>query len=155
MDEIDRALLRELQTDAARSLDDLGAVVGLSASAVQRRIGRLKADGTITGIVAEVDPVKLGLPVKIVTTVRFERDSHEHTKDLVAKLAARPEVQMLQMLAGQHDLLIVTVAGELADYMEGVLVDLESDTNVSRLETNVSLSSIKDTRALPVRPVPS
>lgn len=150
MDQIDRALLGELQQDADRSLDDLGELVGLSASAVQRRIGRMKSDGTITRIVAEVDPAKLGLPVKIVTTVRFERDSYEYTKDLIARLEARPEVQMLQMLTGQHDLLIVTVAGDLQDYTTGVLVDLEQDSNVSRLETNVSMWSIKSTNALPV-----
>lgn len=150
MDQIDRALLRELQVNADRSLDDLGELVGLSASAVQRRIARMKADGTITRIVAEVDPIKLGLPVSIVTTVRFERDSHEYTKDLIAKLQARPEVQMLHMLTGQHDLLIVSVVGDLADYSAGVLVDIEGDTNVSRIETNVSLWSIKSTQALPV-----
>ena len=150
MDQIDRALLRELQVNADRSLDDLGELVGLSASAVQRRIARMKADGTIIRIVAEVDPIKLGLPVSIVTTVRFERDSNEYTKDLIAKLQARPEVQMIHMLTGQHDLLIVSVVGDLADYSAGVLVDIEGDTNVSRIETNVSLWSIKSTQALPV-----
>ncbi len=150
MDEIDRALLRELQSDADRSLDDLGAQVGLSASAVQRRIGRMKTDGTIARIVAEVDPIRVGLPVTIVTTLRFERDNKEYTQDLVKKLKARPEVQLLHVLAGQHDLLVVSVVGDLADYAAGVLADIEGDSNVSRLETNVSLWSIKSTQALPI-----
>lgn len=150
MDDIDRLLLRLLQDDADRSLDDLGELVGLSASAVQRRISRLKSDGTIARIVAELDPIKVGMPVTIVTTVRFERDSNEYTKELVAKLQARPEVQLLHTLAGQHDLLIVSVVGDLADYSSGVLADLEDDSNVSRLETNVSLGTLKSTQALPI-----
>ena len=150
MDQIDRMLLHELQQDADRSLDDLGELVGLSASAVQRRISRMKADGTITRVVAEVDPIKVGLPVTIVTTVRFERDGYDHTRDLLDKLQARPEVQMLQMVTGQYDLLIVSVVGDLADYSAGVLVDIEAEPNVSRIETNVSLWSIKSTQALPV-----
>ena len=150
MDPIDRSLLRLLQEDAGRSLDDLGELVGLSASAVQRRISRLKADGTVTRIVAELDPIKVGVPVTIVTTVRFERDSNEHTRELVGKLQARSEVQLLHTLAGQHDLLIVSVVSDLADYSSGVLADLEGDANVSRLETNVSLSTLKSTQTLPV-----
>ena len=150
MDDIDRSLLQELQRDADRSLDELGELVGLSASAVQRRISRLKADGTIARVVAELDPIKLGLPVTIVTTVRFERDSHEYTKALVEKLRARDEVQLLHMLTGQYDLLIVSVVGDLADYSAGVLADLEAEPNVARLETNVSLWTIKATQALPV-----
>ena len=35
-------------------------------------------------------------------------------------------------------------------YTSGVLADLESDSNVSRLETNISLGIIKSTHELPV-----
>jgi len=150
VDDIDRALLRELQRDADQSLLDLGETVGLSASAVQRRIGRLKADGVISGVHAKLDQHKLGLPVTIVTTIRLERDGVEHTRELIDTLKARPEVQVLHSLAGQLDLLIITVVGDLADYANGVLADLEADNNVSRLETNVSLGVFKSTHELPV-----
>lgn len=150
MDDMDRTLLSELQRDADRSLSDLGQIVGLSASAVQRRLARLKASGTITAIVAQLDPVRLGLPVTIVTTVRFERDSNVRTQALVDQLRNRPEVVLLHSLAGPYDLLIVTRVGELADYTEGVLSDLEADDNVARLETNVSLGLLKATHALPL-----
>ena len=151
MDDIDRSLLHELQRDADRSLIDLGEIVGLSASAVQRRIGRLKTDGYIAGVFAKLDAHRLGLPVTIVTMVRFERDSTTATRTLVEALASRPEVQMLHSLAGQHDLVIVTVVGDLDDYATGVLVELESDDNVSRIETHVSLGEYKSTHALPIR----
>ena len=85
-----------------------------------------------------------------MTTVRFERDNRDHTQTLLNKLVARPEVVLLHSLAGQHDLLIVTVVGELDDYTSGVLADLEADDNVNRLETNVSLGMYKSTHALPV-----
>ena len=151
VDEIDRSLLRELQRDADRSLFDLGEIVGLSSSAVQRRIGRLKADGFITGVFAKLDQKNLGLPVTIVTTVRFVRDGTAYIQGLVDALSIREEVQLLHYLAGQHDLLVITVVGDLDDYSNGVLVDLEADDNVSRIETNVSLGELKSTHELPVR----
>jgi len=150
MDEIDRSLLHELQHDADRSLIDLGEIVGLSASAVQRRISKLKADGYITGVFAKLDPHQLGLPVTIVTMVRFERDSTAHTQDLLTALRTRAEVQFLHSLAGQHDLVVITVVGDLADYSAGVLAELEADSNVSRIETHVSLGEYKSTHELPV-----
>ncbi len=151
MDDIDRTLLSELQHDADRSLLDLGEIVGLSASAVQRRIGKLKADGYISGIFAKLDQRRLGLPVTIVTTIRFVRDGAAYTQDLIDALRARAEVQLIHSLAGQHDLLVVTVVGDLADYTSGVLADLEGDDNVGRIETNVSLGELKSTHELPVR----
>lgn len=151
IDEIDRTLLAQLQRNADQSLLDLGEIVGLSASAVQRRIGRLKADGYITGIFAQLDQQRLGLPVTIVTTVRFVRDGTAYTRDLLNKLRARPEVQLIHYLAGQHDLVVLTVVGDLADYSNGVLTDLEGDDNVSRIETNVSLGEVKSTHELPVK----
>ncbi len=150
MDDVDRHLLRELQRDADRSLFDLGEAVGLSASAVQRRIARLKNDGVIAGIFARLDAKSVGMPITIVTTVRFERDGNEYTKGLLDRLVVRPEVQVLHSLAGQLDLLIVTVVGDLSDYTNGVLADLEADDNVARLETNVSLGIYKSTHELPV-----
>ena len=150
MDDIDRTLLQELQRNADTSLVYLGEVVGLSASAVQRRIGRLRTDGIISGTFAKLDQTRLGLPVTIVTLVRFERDAAESTSKLIDQLNKRPEVQQLHTLAGQHDLLVMAVVGDLADYTSGVLADLESDSNVSRLETNISLGIIKSTHELPV-----
>ncbi|NKQ26907.1 AsnC family transcriptional regulator, partial [Streptomyces galbus] len=41
MDEIDRAILRELQSDGRIAYADLGPRVGLSASAARQRLQRL------------------------------------------------------------------------------------------------------------------
>lgn len=150
IDDIDRTLLSELQRNADRTLFDLGEIVGLSASAAQRRIRRLKADGYITGIFAKLDRHRLGQPVTIVTTIGFVRDSPASTRCLVDALRARPEVQLIHSLAGQHDLIVITVVGDLGDYTAGVLADLEADENVGRIETNVSLGEFKSTHELPV-----
>ena len=56
----------------------------------------------------------------------------------------------MHSLAGQTDLLIVTVLGEVSDYTDGVLADLEADANAVRIETNVSLGVLKSTDELPI-----
>ena len=60
LDSTDRALLRQLQRDSARSMQTLAEAVGLSASSCHRRVKALEAEGLITGYRAELNAEKLG-----------------------------------------------------------------------------------------------
>src|SRR5258708_37164599 len=59
-DELDRRILHELVQDARASYAEIGAVVGLSAPAVKRRVDRLPSAGAITGFSARLSPGALG-----------------------------------------------------------------------------------------------
>src|SRR5436189_3430857 len=63
IDEIDRKILKELQTDARASYAELGRRVGLTTPAVIERIRKLEDAGIITGYRAEIDPAKIGLTI--------------------------------------------------------------------------------------------
>src|SRR5215213_1451519 len=63
LDPLDADLLALLVEDARRSYADLGAQVGLSASAVKRRVDRLRTAGAITGFTVQLDPGALGWSV--------------------------------------------------------------------------------------------
>ena len=56
LDDLDRKLLDLLQIDAARPLSQLGDLVGLSASAVQRRLSRYRSSGVIAKQIAVLNP---------------------------------------------------------------------------------------------------
>lgn len=56
MDELDRRILDHLREDARTSFDAIGAAIGLSASAVKRRVDRMKASGVIRRFTIDVDP---------------------------------------------------------------------------------------------------
>lgn len=56
IDAIDRRLLDLLRVDGRASWADLGGRVGLSASAVRRRVDRLTARGVVQGFTVQVDP---------------------------------------------------------------------------------------------------
>lgn len=49
LNELDERIVHALAADARRSYADVGAEVGLSASAVKRRVDRLLASGAIRG----------------------------------------------------------------------------------------------------------
>ena len=60
LDAIDRKIVALLQERAKRTFADIGADVGLSATAVKRRVDRLEGDGVITGYGARVNWRALG-----------------------------------------------------------------------------------------------
>jgi Lrp/AsnC family leucine-responsive transcriptional regulator len=63
IDEIDRKILLELQSDARTSYAELGRRVGLTTPAVIERVRKLEDAGVITGYRAEIDTAKIGLPI--------------------------------------------------------------------------------------------
>lgn len=59
-DELDRKIVTALMANARTSFAEIGASVGLSATAVKRRVDRLRETGVITGFTATVRPSALG-----------------------------------------------------------------------------------------------
>jgi len=70
LDETNRRLLAELQSDGRLSLAELGRRVGLSSPAVADRLQRLERDGVILGYHAQIDPRALGFALSAVIRVR-------------------------------------------------------------------------------------
>ena len=63
IDDIDRKILKELQTDARVSYAELGRRVGLTTPAVIERVRKLEDAGIITGYRAGIDTSKVGMPI--------------------------------------------------------------------------------------------
>ena len=70
VDDTNRALLGELQSDARLSLAELGRRVGLSSPAVAERLQRMEQSGVIRGYRADVDPAALGYTLSAVIRIR-------------------------------------------------------------------------------------
>ena len=82
LDKIDRALLAELQDDGALTSDRLSERVGLSASAILRRVRRLEKAGVIERRIAVVNPEAVGRGSLYLVGIEVEREQ----RDLVEKL---------------------------------------------------------------------
>ena len=67
IDKLDRAILRRLQENGRQTYDVIGEQVGLSPSAVLRRVKRLEDVGIIERYVALIAPAKVGLGLRVLT----------------------------------------------------------------------------------------
>jgi DNA-binding Lrp family transcriptional regulator len=152
LDTIDRKLLDLVQRDADMGAEALGERIGLSASAVLRRLKRMKADGTILANVALVDPAKVGRPTFFIVALEIERERPELMSRLRQWLAGEDQVQQAFYVTGSADFILIVTARDVDSY-DGLMTRLMADNpNVRRFTTNVALGVNKRTMFVPVRP---
>lgn len=153
LDEFDHRLLELLQHDASLTLTALGEAIGLSASAVQRRIKRYRASGLLRQV-AVLDVGLLPAATLAAVWVTMERDSFRLHSAFRARMRAAPEVQQCYALAGQWDYLAIIVARSVAHYREVAERLFVDEGTVKRYETRMVFDTIKQGLNLPTGPAP-
>ena len=104
LDEIDKAVIRELQVDGRLSYAQLGPLVGLSQAAVRQRVQRL-IDRGVMQVVAVTDPQMLGFNVQAMVGLRVEGD----VRTVARSIAELAEVDYVVVSAGRFDVLAEVV----------------------------------------------
>ncbi|MEV5802507.1 Lrp/AsnC family transcriptional regulator [Streptomyces collinus] len=115
MDETDRAILRELQTDGRIAYADLGPKVGLSASAARQRLQRL-LDSRAVQVVGVTDPMAMGGQAMALLGIGVDGDP----RAVADALADRPEVVYSVLTSGGFDLFAEVVAPGPKDLLDFV-----------------------------------
>jgi Lrp/AsnC family transcriptional regulator, regulator for asnA, asnC and gidA len=104
VDDIDKAIIEQLQEDGRRPYTRIATRVGLSEAAVRQRVQRLIETGVMQ-IVAVTDPTSVGFLRQAMIGMKV-------TGDVMAAadaLAAMPEVEYVVVTAGATDLLVEVV----------------------------------------------
>jgi Lrp/AsnC family leucine-responsive transcriptional regulator len=152
LDAIDQRILAIVQADARRPAELIGECVGLSASAVQRRLARLRETGIIAAEVAVVDPKAVGRPLVIIVDVELERERPELLVGFKRWLAAEPSVQQAWYVTGDSDYVLIVTAADVEGY-DALMQRLVADNvNVRRFRTRVALGTLKRSLAVPILP---
>jgi len=100
LDEIDKAIIGELQVDGRMAFSQLAPKVGLSQAAVRQRVNRLTERGVIQ-IVAVTDPLSLGLTTQAMVGVTVSGD----VRQVAAAIGAMEEAEYVLVTAGRYDVL--------------------------------------------------
>lgn len=148
LDALDLAILRRFQHDTTSAAQSIGAEVGLSAAAVQRRLKRLRAAGVIEALVAQIDPAAVGLPVTVIVHVDIERETLRHIDAFKALMQRRSEVQQCWYTTGLTDFIVVVRVASLSAYEQFTREALVSHDNVTRFTSYVALGEVKRGLAL-------
>jgi DNA-binding Lrp family transcriptional regulator len=139
LDDIDRRLLRLVLADARRSNSNLGADVGLSPSAVQRRLRRLEREGAIRGWSATVDPAALGWTLE--AHIELSLQGNVAPAAIRALLSDQPEVVEACTMTGPTDAWARLLVRD-AQHLEQVVERIRASRLIARTETEIVLSRL-------------
>ena len=150
LDDFDREILRWLQRDARATGEAIGAEIGLSAAAVQRRIQRLRKSGVIVAEVAIVDPVAVGQAMTFVVGVELEHERADMLDAFRRAARADPNVQQCYYVTGAADFVLIVLARDMADFEVFSRRLLFDNSNIRRFTTSVVMSRDKVGNGVPV-----
>jgi DNA-binding Lrp family transcriptional regulator len=143
LDAFDRRILAQWQRDTRLSGERIGAAVGLSAAAVQRRLARLREAGVIVAETAVLDCAALGLDFTAVVNVDLIDESARAQAAFKDSVCSRPEVQQCYGVAGAFDFVLVVVVRDLRAYDAFCAACLLHDPNVRSFSTQVVLDAVR------------
>ena len=154
LDKLDKGILRLLQANGRETYDAIGERVGLSSSAVLRRVKRLEEAGVIDRYVALVKPEAVGLALTAYLNVRLEKHTERHKRNPMdlfrASVLTWPEVVECASLTGDMDYLLRVVVQDMAHYSRFIMDTLLKHPSVQDCKTSFVLDRVKATTALPV-----
>lgn len=154
LDKLDKAILRALQQNGRETYDVIGEQVGLSPSAVLRRVKRLEEAGVIDRYVALVKPESVGLGLTAYINVRLEKHTESHKRNPMdlfrAAVQTWPEVVECAALTGEMDYLLRVVVQDMGHYSRFIMDTLLKHPSVQDCKTSFVLDRVKATTAVPL-----
>jgi Lrp/AsnC family leucine-responsive transcriptional regulator len=154
LDKLDKLILRSLQADGRATYDHIAETVGLSPSAVLRRVKRLEETGVIDRYVALVKPEKVGLGLTAYINVRLEKNTETHKRNPMdvfrASVQTWPEVVECAALTGEMDYLLRLLVRDMAHYSSFIMDTLLKHPSVQDCKTSFVMDRVKATTAVPL-----
>lgn len=122
VDELDAAIVRQLQQNARQTNRDLARAVGIAPSTCLERVRLLRERGVITGYHAEISLAALDRNVQAMLHVQVRPLSRAVIETFKSYVIALPEVLDVFVVAGGDDFL-VHVAVPSVDALHAFLMD--------------------------------
>ncbi|MGA7107984.1 MAG: Lrp/AsnC family transcriptional regulator [Terracidiphilus sp.] len=142
LDELDTAILRQLEHHGRATNYEVGEAVGLSASAASRRILALETAGAIRGYRALIDDRFFGRKMTVYIRVTLERQSAAVLSTFETAVRRCREIVSCHLMAGQYDYMLVARVADIEDYGRLHQNELSRLPGVTRLETSFALRDV-------------
>jgi len=117
IDEFDRKILRVLQDDNRKTNDEIGDLVGLSASAVHRRITKLRASNAILKDVSIIDPRVFDIGLVCIVDISLKEGNAFAISSFKKQMADCKEVSECYYVTGMYDF-VITVHTQNIEHFE-------------------------------------
>lgn len=143
LDEYDKKLLRLLQQNNKMTADELGEMVSLSASAVQRRLKRLRDEKIIEADVSIISPAAGGIGITCVVDVILQEGSSKAIDKFKTSIQKSTEVMQCYYVTGTYDFVLIVNTKDMRHYEDFSKKQLMDNPNVKHFYTHVVMDKMK------------
>ena len=150
LDDIDRKLLSELQSEGRVTNVELAQRVGLTAPPCLRRVRALEEAGVIKGYHAELNASELGFAITVFAMVSLKSQAEEALRQFEDHMRALPEVRECHMLNGEIDFILKIVSRDLQSFQEFLTSKLTPAPNVASVKTSLTIRTAKQLPGVPL-----
>jgi len=149
-DEIDLAILDQLQSDSKITNANLAQMVGISPPSTLERVKKLEHAGIIRGYVALLAPRSLGKTITAIVHVTLREHGEGRLREFVDQVRNFDEVQAAWHTAGEEDFILKVLVNDMEHYERFVVHKLSATTNIGRVRTSFCLSAAKEQTQVPL-----
>jgi len=143
LDEYDKKLLRMLQQNNKMTADELGEIVSLSTSAVQRRLKRLRDEKIIEADVSIISPHAVGISITLIVDVILEDGNSKALEKFKSTMRKCADVMHCYFVTGTYDFVIIVNIKDMRQYEEFSKKWLMDNPNVKHFYTHVVMDKVK------------
>jgi len=143
LDEIDRSILRVLQTDGRAAVQTVSDRIGLSPSPCARRIRNLEQQGVIDRYAALINEAKIGYSVTVFVSVQLDKQIDDALQTFEAAITGYPEVVDCWLMTGSRDYLLRIVTEDLSAFEIFLTSRLTKVPGVASIESAIPLRRVK------------
>ncbi|ETK34036.1 Lrp/AsnC family transcriptional regulator [Microbispora sp. ATCC PTA-5024] len=152
MDELDKAILAELQSDARKTNREVAAAVGVSPTTALDRTRALRERGVIRGAILDVDLPSIGRPVQALIAVRVRPPSRRNIEGFRNWVSALPDTLGVYVTTGTEDFIVHVAVPDNAGLYAFVIDRLTERPEVADVRTSIVYEHIRNTRIAPAVP---
>lgn len=150
LDDLDRRILRHLQSDPAQSVPDLGDLLGVSTSRLSRRLDKLRDNGVLRGQQAVINWRALGYAVEVSLRVTLDKTQSRAFDEFMAAARDISEVLEIQTFLGRVDVRLSVIARDMAHYQQIYRGGILTLPHIADIEALMHVARIKSDEGLPL-----
>lgn len=146
LDELDTAILRELQLDARKTNREVAAAVGVSPTTALDRTRALRRRGVIRGAILDVDLKAVGRPVQALIAIRIRPPSRRNIEAFREWVSTLPDTLGLYVTTGTDDFIVHVAVPDNDSLYEFVIDRLTQRPEVADVRTSIVYEHIRNSR---------
>ncbi|WP_128932059.1 Lrp/AsnC family transcriptional regulator [Bradyrhizobium zhanjiangense] len=149
-DRIDARILEIVQKNNRLTSETIGELAGLSATACQRRLKRLRCEGIIEADVSIVSPKAVGRPIQMLVLVTLERERSDIIDKFKKAIKSSVDVVNGFYVTGEADFVLYITARTMEDYEQFTRRFFYENADIKGFKTMVIMDRVKVGFSIPI-----